>query len=112
MLQWEEGNHLFFFIYFEMNIITIHVIVLLKVFYTKHFDDPTCEKFTEFHVDTHRTWWCCKQLKEHDKHFQLWNVKWAKFHFKDISTDGNIAFFPMNYCPYCGEKIEYEEFAK
>jgi len=81
----------------------------LKIFYTKHFDAPTCEKFTEFHVDTHRTWWCCRQLKEHDKHFQLWNVKWAKFHFKDIATDGNIAFFPMSYCPYCGEEIEYEE---
>jgi hypothetical protein len=84
----------------------------LKVFYIKHFDAPTCEKFTEFHVDTHRTWWCCKQLKEHDRHFQLWNVKWAKFHFKDIATDGNIAFFPMSYCPYCGEKIEYEETVK
>ena len=77
----------------------------MKIFYTKHFDDPTCEKFTEFHVDTHRTWWC-KQLKEYDKHFQLWNVKWAKLHLKYINVDGNIAFFPMSYCPYCGEKIE------
>ena len=85
---------------------------ILKVFYTKQFDEPTCEKFTEFHVETHRTWWCCKQLKEHDKHFQLWNVKWAKFYFKDISTDGNIAFFPMHFCPYCGEKMEYKEFVK
>jgi len=22
----------------------------LKIFDTKHFDDPTCQKFTEFHV--------------------------------------------------------------
>lgn len=85
---------------------------MLRVFYTRHFDDPTCEKFMEFHVDTSRTWWCCKKLKEHDRHFQLWNIKWAKFHFKDISVDGNIAFFTMSYCPYCGEKIEYEETVK
>ncbi|KAF6245442.1 hypothetical protein [Nitrosopumilus sp. b2] len=84
----------------------------MKVFFTRHYDDPTCEKFTEYRVDTYRTWWCCKQLKDHDKYFQLWNVKWAKFHFKDMSIDGNIAFFAMNYCPYCGEKIEYEEFGK
>jgi uncharacterized OB-fold protein len=29
-----------------------------------------------------------------------------------MGVDGNIAFFQMNYCPYCGEKIEYEEFTK
>ena len=34
-----------------------------------------------------------------------------KFHFKDISADGSIAFFAMNFCPYCGKKMEYEETA-
>jgi len=28
----------------------------LKIFYIKHFDDPACEKFTEFRVDSHRTY--------------------------------------------------------
>jgi hypothetical protein len=82
----------------------------LKIFYKRYYDDPTCEKFTEFRVIKQRTWWCCKQLKEHDKNFKLWNIKWAKFYFKDISPDGNMAFFGMHYCPYCGEKIEYTEF--
>ena len=84
----------------------------MKVSYKRFYDDLTHEKFVEFQIDSARTWWCCKQLKEHDKNFQLWNVKWAKFHFKDMSVKGTIAFFPMYYCPYCGEKIEYEEVEK
>ena len=70
------------------------------------------DRFVEYRVIPQRTWWCCKSLKEHDKGYALWNIKWGKFYFKDISPDGSMAFFPMYYCPYCGEKIEYVEFTK
>ncbi|MGY5148783.1 MAG: hypothetical protein ACW9W3_01835 [Candidatus Nitrosopumilus sp. bin_68KS] len=45
----------------------------MKIFYTKHFDDPTCEKFTEFHVDTHRTCsWIPQSAGEYRTTFFVW----------------------------------------
>ncbi|WP_316505850.1 hypothetical protein [Nitrosopumilus sp.] len=81
----------------------------MKIFYKSITDNMAQQRFEEFHVIPQKTLWCCKKLNDHDSQYSLWNVKWAKFYFKDISPDGNMAFFPMYHCPYCGEKIEYEQ---
>ena len=84
----------------------------MKVFFEQSLHKVAGDRFVEYRVIPQRTWWCCKSLKDHDSGYSLWNIKWGKFYFKDISPDGSMAFFPMYYCPYCGEKIEYEEVKK
>ena len=79
----------------------------MKVFFKAIPSQLANEKFIEYTPIPEKNWFCCKQLKDLDSDYKLWNIKTAEFHFRDINTDGDIAYFPLKFCPLCGEKIEY-----
>ncbi|MFB5607396.1 MAG: PEFG-CTERM sorting domain-containing protein, partial [Candidatus Nitrosomaritimum yanchengensis] len=37
-----------------------------------------------------------KSLKDHDSGYSLWNIKWGKFYFKDIGSDGLYMVYAMD----------------
>jgi hypothetical protein len=53
--------------------------------------------------------YCCDKLKEYCKKFPSWNYEQGRFTIIDeITYDGNSQT-PIDYCPFCGEKIKYKE---
>ncbi|MFB5608365.1 MAG: hypothetical protein ACE5RG_09745, partial [Candidatus Nitrosomaritimum yanchengensis] len=60
----------------------------MKVFFEQSLHKIEGDRFVEYRVIPQRTWWCYKSLKDHDSGYFLWNIKWGKFYFKDMGSDG------------------------
>lgn len=58
------------------------------------------------------TLYCCDIFKEFCRRFPSWSYEKGKFTIVDeINYDSNTQT-PINYCPFCGEKIKYKELKK
>ena len=55
---------------------------------------------------------CCNNFKAYCKKFTCWDYEKGKFSIIDnITYDGNSTIV-IDFCPFCGEKIEYHNEAK
>lgn len=83
----------------------------MKTTYTKAVrNDPTSEGsiYTD-HVLTQDVVFCCDKFKDYTKKFPSWNYKKGRFTIVDEITYGGHSQIPIDYCPFCGEKIKYKE---
>lgn len=72
--------------------------------------DPDSEntEYTDHTLDRNTTY-CCEQFKVHCKKFPSWSYEKGRFTIIDsITYDGNTQI-PIDYCPFCGEKIAYRQ---
>ena len=66
----------------------------------KTYDNFTLQKGAEF---------CCDDFKSYCKKFTGWSYEHGKFAIVDqISYEGH-SMRPVNFCPFCGEEIEYDD---
>lgn len=79
--------------------------------YTKQsLPDPENEgkKYINYHL-VKNIEFCCEEFKGFCKKFTVWSYEQGQFTIIDeISYDGHHSRV-INFCPFCGEKIEYKE---
>jgi len=65
----------------------------------KDYDNFTLNRGTEF---------CCEMFKSYCKKFTGWDYNKGKFAIVDNITYEGHSTLTIDFCPFCGEKIEYE----
>ena len=66
----------------------------------QNYENCTLDKDTEF---------CCEKLKAHCKKFTGWDYNKGKFAIVESITYEGHSTVSIDFCPFCGEKIEYQE---
>jgi hypothetical protein len=56
-----------------------------------------------------KTNFCCEKFKNFCKKFTVWSYEQGKFAIVDQINYENHSVQSIDFCPFCGEKIEYEE---
>lgn len=52
---------------------------------------------------------CCEKFKNYCKKFTVWNYEKGKFAIVDQITYESHSVQAIDFCPFCGEQIEYED---
>ncbi|MCH7559901.1 MAG: hypothetical protein IIC67_00790 [Thaumarchaeota archaeon] len=58
------------------------------------------------------TEFCCEKFKVYCKKFTGWSYDHGKFSIVDQITYEDHSVSTIDFCPFCGEKIEYEDIDK
>lgn len=66
----------------------------------RNYENYSLEKKTKF---------CCEKLKSHCKKFTGWDYNKGKFAIVDKITYEGHSTTTIDFCPFCGEIIEYQE---
>ena len=74
----------------------------MEVYVRKDFQAFSFASFTELKLDNHTRDYCCEKLEKYTSITKSWNSKIGKFSI--VEKDN---FVPIDYCPFCGEKLEY-----
>ena len=76
-------------------------VQVMEVYVRKEVHAFEYISFTEFKNEDEMDF-CCKKLRKYVSSVKVWSEKIGKFCIveKDILT-------PIDYCPFCGKKIEY-----
>ena len=61
------------------------------------------------HVLSKDTVLCCDKFREYSKTFPSWSYEKGRFTIVDKITYDGHSQIPIDYCPFCGEKIKYRE---
>jgi len=82
----------------------------MKALYKKEtLKDPESENNTYSNFTLKRdTEFCCEKFKNYCKKFTVWSYEQGKFAIVDQITYEGHSVQPIDFCPFCGEKIEYE----
>ena len=83
----------------------------MRAIYKKEtLQDPEREGATYTnHTLLRETEFCCDKFKEYCKKFPGWSHEQGKFSIvKEITYEGHLVI-PIDFCPFCGQKIEYED---
>lgn len=74
---------------------------VMEVYYRKEIQAFEYVSFTELKLEA-QSKFCCKKFMKYCSSVNAWSGKIGKFCIleKDILT-------PIDYCPFCGEKIQY-----
>ena len=70
--------------------------------------DSPSGSYTDY-VLSHNTGYCCDKFKEYSKKFPSWSYEKGRFTIVDEITYGGNSQTPIDFCPFCGEKIKYKE---
>jgi len=83
----------------------------LKAIYKKEaLKDPESENNTYTNFTLKRdTEFCCEKFKSFCKKFTVWSYEQGKFAIVDQITYEGHSVQPVFFCPFCGEKIDYED---
>ena len=83
----------------------------MKALYKKEtLQDPEKEGETYTnHSLSRETEFCCDKFKEYCKKFTGWSYEHGKFSIVDQITYEGHSISTIDFCPFCGEKIEYED---
>ena len=73
----------------------------MQVFVRKEVQAFEYVSFTEFKSENELEF-CCEKLKKYVSNVRAWSGKIGKFCIVE-----NDVLTPIDYCPFCGEKIEY-----
>ena len=82
----------------------------MKASYKKEtLPDPQDSKNTyENFILDRKTEYCCQEFRAYCKKFTGWDYTKGKFVIVDkITYEGNSTI-TINFCPFCGQEIEYE----
>lgn len=83
----------------------------MRVLYKKEtLQDPQKEgqMYTSYTLVS-KTEFCCDRFKEYCKKFTGWSYDYGKFSIvNEITYDGH-SVTTIDFCPFCGKKIEYED---
>jgi hypothetical protein len=83
----------------------------MKAIFSKEIlqEPQDLEKSYENYTLTKNSDFCCDKFKSYCKKFTVWDYNKGKFAIVDeISYDGHSTL-AIDFCPFCGEKIEYQE---
>ena len=83
----------------------------MKALYKKEtIKDPESENntYSNFTLN-HGTEFCCKKFKNYCKKFTVWSYDQGKFTIVDQITYDGYSVQSIDFCPFCGEKIYYED---
>ena len=61
------------------------------------------KKSESYHYEPEK--FCCKKMKKAYRHSIIFNYDTRKLAYR---TDEDNGYNLINYCPFCGERIEYE----
>ena len=83
----------------------------MKALYKKEtLKDPESENSTYSNFTLKRdTEFCCEKFKSYCKKFTVWNYEYGKFSIVDQITYEGHSAQSIDFCPFCGEKIDYED---
>ncbi len=83
----------------------------MRALYKKEtLQDPEKEGQTYTnHTLLRETEFCCDKFKEYCKKFTGWSYDLGKFSIVDQITYERHSVSTIDFCPFCGEKIEYED---
>lgn len=83
----------------------------VKAIYKKDtLKDPESENNTYSNFTLKRnTEFCCEKFKNYCKKFTVWNYKSGAFSIVDQITYEGHSVQSIDFCPFCGEKISYED---
>ncbi len=83
----------------------------MKALYKKEtLKDPESENNTYSNFTLKRdTEFCCEKFKSYCKKFTVWNYEYGKFSIVDQITYEGHSVQSIDFCPFCGEKIDYED---
>ena len=73
----------------------------MKVFVSKEIQAFEYASFTEL-KNENESEFCCEKLQKYTSSVKSWNNKIGKFCIVENKT-----FVSIDYCPFCGQKIEY-----
>jgi len=83
----------------------------MKALYKKEtLQDPESENNTYSNYTLkHNTEFCCEKFKNYCKKFTGWNYEQGKFTIVDQITYEGHSVKTIDFCPFCGQEIEYED---
>ena len=83
----------------------------MKAIYKKEIvKDPESENNTYSNFTLKRdSEFCCEKFKNFCKKFTVWSYDQGKFSIVDQITYEGHSTQSIDFCPFCGEKIEYED---
>jgi adenine-specific DNA methylase len=83
----------------------------MKTLFKKEIlQDPESENNTYSNFTLKRdTIFCCETFKKYCKKFTVWNYEQGKFAIVDQITYEGHSVQSIDFCPFCGEKIDYED---
>lgn len=83
----------------------------MKALYKKEtLQDPESENNTYSNFTLkHDTVFCCEKFKNYCKKFTVWSYEQGKFAIVDQITYDGHSVQSIDFCPFCGEKIDYED---
>ena len=83
----------------------------MKAWYKKEtLQDPESENNTYSNYTLkHNTEFCCEKFKNYCKKFTGWNYEQGKFAIVDQITYEGHSVKTIDFCPFCGQEIEYED---
>ena len=73
----------------------------MEVYVRKEIHAFEYVSFTEFKPET-RQEFCCEKLQNYTINMESWSTKIGKFSIVEKNS-----LITIEYCPFCGEKIEY-----
>lgn len=72
--------------------------------------DPESKNKTYLNCTLKRdTEFCCEEFKKYCKKFTVWSYEQGKFAIVDQITYDGHSVIAIDFCPFCGEKIDYED---
>lgn len=69
------------------------------------------ETYTNYSL-LRETEFCCKRFKKYCKKFPGWSYDQGRFAIVDQITYEGHSVSTIDFCPFCGQKIEYEDIEK
>jgi len=83
----------------------------MRAIYKKEtHEDPESENNIYSNFTLNRdTQFCCEQFKTLCKKFTVWSYEQGKFAIVNKITYEGHSVQSIDFCPFCGEKIEYED---
>ena len=64
--------------------------------------------FDEFRLDEDLEF-CCYRLRIMNSKTPLWDKKSGRFCWTDMLSGDDVVYYPIDFCPFCGERFEYIE---
>ena len=83
----------------------------MKVLFKKEtLKDPESENNTYTNYTLNKnTEFCCEKFKSFCKKFTVWSYEQGKFGIVDQITYEGHSIQSIDYCPFCGVEINYED---
>jgi hypothetical protein len=80
----------------------------MKIKFQKQTENYEFATFDEYRVIEDLEF-CCYRFHILDSESSLWNKKSGKFCWIGVNSQDEPIYYPIDFCPFCGERFDYEE---